>query len=85
MDKKILAGDEDGWISCSMVEHYFPSIKLDFVSPRVSTSAGWIVWNPMNGQRRLPKFHLSNLSCKPSYFSLTLPRTLNTTTYVNIE
>ncbi len=77
MDKKILAGDEDGWIFCSMVEHYFPSIKLDFVSPRVSTSAGWIVWNPMNGQR--------NLSCKPSYFSLTLPRSLNTTTYVNIE
>jgi hypothetical protein len=33
MDKKILAGDEDGWISCSMVKYYFPSIiKLDFVS-----------------------------------------------------
>jgi hypothetical protein len=32
MDKKILAGDEDGWISCSMVEYYFPSIKLDLVS-----------------------------------------------------
>jgi hypothetical protein len=63
MDKKILAGDEDGWISCSMVKYYFPSNER---------------------QQRLPKLHLSNLSCKnpPTSSHSHYLGPLITTTYV---
>jgi hypothetical protein len=66
------------------VKYYFPSIKLDFVSKSLHYWQQLVLYCMKSNerQRRLPKFHLGNLSCKPSYFSLTLPRSLITTTYV---
>jgi hypothetical protein len=86
MDKKILARDEDGWISCYMVEYYFPSIKSWILCPRVSTidnsSAGLyeIQWTATEGYQSSTL--VTYLVNPPTSHSHSLPRSLITTTYV---